>query len=394
MAKAQRHHQAQRLPNARKLYQRVLKIDPEHPDALHFLGVLAHQGGDSERAAHLIRRSLKVAPDNPAALNNLGRVLLEDDKADEAVVVLREAVRINPAAIDTHLALGIAFLKQGDLESAVSSFESVLDLDPSITKVYDRLAMALYRLGRIDDAAAVYARWLEVEPGNQKAEHMYHACSGDAAPQRAADGYVVELFDKFAETFDDNLARLDYKAPQLTADLVAARYPPTGELSIFDAGCGTGLCGPLLRTFSSRLVGADLSPGMIDKARQRDVYDELIVDELVACLDRYEAEFDVVVSADTLVYFGDLHPAFEASSNALKPAGALVFTVEAMADATQSTQLNPSGRYSHSEAYVRASLASTDFSVQHLEAVELRLENGEPVEGLLVLATRNSPENS
>ena len=388
MAKGQRHHQAQRLAQAKKFYQRVLKVQPRHPDALHYLGVLAHQGGDSGRAVQLIRRSLDVFADNPGALNNLGRVLLEDDIADEAVEAFRESVRINPDAAETHLNLGVAFRRQGDLESAAESYEVALNLDPSLISVYEPLGMLLYRLDRIEAAAAVYARWLEVEPGNQKAEHLYRSCSGDDVPARAADDYVIDLFDNFAESFDENLAKLDYKAPQLIAEIVTKRYSLTRELSIFDAGCGTGLCGPLLRNVSSRLVGVDLSPGMVAKAREREIYDELIVDELVACLDRYEREFDVVVSADTLVYFGDLHPAFRAAAKALKPGGALAFTVEAIADSSEPMKLNPHGRYSHSEAYVRDSLADNELHVDFLREVELRLESERPVEGILVLATR------
>jgi predicted TPR repeat methyltransferase len=75
-------------------------------------------------------------------------------------------------------------------------------------------------------------------------------------------------------------------------------------------------------------------------------------------------------------------------AKALKAGGALVFTVEVIADSTRQMQLNPHGRYSHSEAYVRDSLANSKLLVQHLQIVELRLENQRPVEGMLVLAVR------
>ncbi|WP_204319811.1 class I SAM-dependent DNA methyltransferase, partial [Klebsiella pneumoniae] len=82
------------------------------------------------------------------------------------------------------------------------------------------------------------------------------AISGENVPDRASDAYVANLFDAFAATFDHKLARLDYRAPELVAEAVAASQEAgTTGLAILDAGCGTGLCGPSLRPFADRLIG-------------------------------------------------------------------------------------------------------------------------------------------
>src|SRR5699024_10679782 len=126
------------------------------------------------------------------------------------------------------------------------------------------------------------------------------------------------------------------------------RHLPESEcLDMLDAGCGTGLCAPLLRAHASHLVGVDLSSGMIEKARQRGGYDELVVAELTAFMQDRPASFDVIVSADTLIYFGDLTPVMHAASQALRPGGRLAFTLEAAADDTAQIVLGPSGRYQH-----------------------------------------------
>ena len=78
------------------------------------------------------------------------------------------------------------------------------------------------------------------------------------------------------------------------------------NLMVLDAGCGTGLCGPLLKPYAEILVGVDLSPKMLAKALGRQVYEELIETELVAYLGQRTASFDLIVSADTLIYFGEL----------------------------------------------------------------------------------------
>jgi len=220
---------------------------------------------------------------------------------------------------------------------------------------------------------------------------MLAACAGKEAPARASDAYVQQVFDALAERFDENLRRLQYRAPQLAIEALAASAgAPRQELDVLDAGCGTGLCGPLLRSYARRLTGVDLSNGMVAKARGLGVYDELVVAELTAYLGAQPRAFDVVVSADTLVYFGDLGPVFTACAAALRAGGLLLFTVES-ADLDDETpqagyRLNPTGRYNHHEVYLRDELAAAGFSVASIAAAALRQEGGQPVPGYVATA--------
>jgi len=198
---------------------------------------------------------------------------------------------------------------------------------------------------------------------------------------------VETLFDDFANSFDAKLAMLDYRAPSLIAQAVAQRVGEARRaLAVLDAGCGTGLCGPLLAPYARRLEGVDLSERMLAKAQARQVYDALAKAELTAFLEAAAAgACDLVVSADTLCYFGDLRCVVLAAAKALRPQGWLIFTVEASAGpAGAAFQLNPNGRYSHRESYLRAVLADAGLAVDGLERVHLRMENLKPVEGWLV----------
>src|SRR5207247_6709381 len=145
------------------------------------------------------------------------------------------------------------------------------------------------------------------EPGNPIARHMLAACSGRDVPSRASDAYIKRTFDSFAASFDSKLAKLAYRAPALVAEILAdSDVDASKGLDVLDAGCGTGLCGPLIAPYARRLVGVDLSERMIDQARARNVYDELVRRELTAYLRESTSAFDVIVSADTLGYFGPL----------------------------------------------------------------------------------------
>jgi predicted TPR repeat methyltransferase len=174
----------------------------------------------------------------------------------------------------------------------------------------------------------------------------------------------------------------------VAAALADAGAPPSAALDVLDAGCGTGLCGPLLKPYARRLVGVDLSSRMLSLAEQKAVYDEVRQAELTAYLASHPASFDVVVSADTLVYFGALEEVAAAAAAALRPGGLLIFTVEAATGEGPPAghELRYHGRYVHARRYLEATLGRAGFRTDIAQA-ELRMEAGLPVAGFVVRAT-------
>jgi predicted TPR repeat methyltransferase len=174
----------------------------------------------------------------------------------------------------------------------------------------------------------------------------------------------------------------------VAAMLEDAAGEPSRSLDVLDAGCGTGLCGPLIAPYARYLVGVDLSSRMLAQAEQRKVYDELVKRELTAFLADAHGAFDVIVSADTLVYFGSLHDVVAAAAHALRSGGRFIFTVEEIgADGGDEYVIRPHGRYSHSRDYIESVLIAADLQPE-IERADLRLEAGDPVPGLVVRATK------
>ncbi|NJD04983.1 MAG: methyltransferase domain-containing protein, partial [Methylococcaceae bacterium] len=249
---------------------------------------------------------------------------------------------------------------------------------------YKNLSRTFYLMGKIDTALKVLEQWLQHDPENPTALHMRSAYTGQGVPQRASDDYVRQTFDGFADSFDMVLKRLEYQAPFLVNQALkdVAGEGEVGDL--LDVGCGTGLCGPLVRKRVRRLVGMDLSPKMLERARRRGVYDELYEAELTEFMARSDAEYDVLLCADTLCYFGDLAGALEAACGALKPAGWFIFTLERLEDGVGDSRLNLHGRYSHSDAYVGRVAQQAGFERVAVATETLRMEFGKPVVGLVV----------
>jgi predicted TPR repeat methyltransferase len=176
---------------------------------------------------------------------------------------------------------------------------------------------------------------------------------------------------------------LSYQAPERLQELIRAEMGDAAGLEILDIGCGTGLAGVGLKERAARLVGIDLSPEMIEVARERGIYDQLEVAEITEWLEQSTAEFDLIVCCDCLVYFGDLQPVAAGAARRLKPGGCLAFTTER--GEKYPFHLTDSGRYTHHADTIREVAAKAGLVVGRLEEGFLRTERGVEVTGLLVL---------
>ena len=376
-----------RYPDALKSYDRALAINPRHAEALHNRGLTLHTLDRTEEALASYDRALKIKPDYPQALNHRGIALCKLGRQSEALTAFRRAVVLQPGVGEFHANLGKALFELRQLEPAEQSLRRALQIEKT-AGVFEKLAAALYERQKFPEALQTYREWLALEPDNPIPQHMA-AAGSDTAPERAGNQYVAELFDKFAGSFDSTLLRLGYRVPELlTAQISTARGSDTTPLRILDAGCGTGLAAPLLKPLASQLVGVDLSNAMLDKARERMLYDELVVGELCTFMGSRPAGFDLVILADTLVYFGALEEAFSTAHGTLAPAGILAFAVESRPDSGPDYQLELHGRYSHRPDYVTRLLAASGYAVQSIEAIVIRRELNADVAGIAVVARR------
>jgi tetratricopeptide (TPR) repeat protein len=198
LAAAIGHHDGGRLDEAEALYREVLALDAEHPDALHRLGVLAHQRGLNEQGAGLIRQAISVTPDvaafhanwggcssagavrrrkprcderspstrGRARARNLGVVLHAQQRLDEAEASFRAALERAPRHADAHSNLGRALHAQGRFDEAVASYRQALALTPDVADIHNNHAVSLKVLGRLDEAIASYRHALALEPAH------------------------------------------------------------------------------------------------------------------------------------------------------------------------------------------------------------------------------------
>jgi len=415
-------HRAGRLDEARDAYKSVLAVQPCNASALNMLGVLAHDQRKFAEAERLIATAVAFQPRYLDAYNNLGNVFSEQGKTIEAGLCYQRALAIDPSFRPALINLGVALrrmgrieesarlfegllqehpgdsealhnysmvlLEKGDIDEAVSTLRHAVQLNPGASESRYALGMALYGKGRFDEAGEVFLRWSQEHPDHPIPQHMARAYSTEesAVPERASNDYVRAIFDNFATSFERVLERLDYRAPSLISSALAQDCGVgKRDLVILDAGCGTGLCSQFLRPHASRLVGVDLSHGMLAEAGATEQYDELVEAELTQYLADSRDTFDLVAAADVLCYFGALEAVFRGVASRLRPGGRFVFTLELRKDfAPTGYHLNFHGRYSHMAAYVERALREAGLGAISMKEVELRIESGRPVLGLLI----------
>ena len=275
-----------------------------------------------------------------------------------------------------------------DFEKAIACIENVVQRDPQDLEAYRVIGRILRNEGRLDEAAAWYRRCLAVAPDDGVARMGLASMGKAPAPERLPDDVVLYIFDRHADSYESNMLSLRYNVPQTLLGLLRAeRGAQNDPMDILDLGCGSGLCGPQFRALARRLVGVDLSPRMLEIAKGKQVYDELIQAEMLAFLHRSPASSDLVVSANVFCYFADLTPLAQGIAKVLRAGGYLLFDVEKGAGLEPHFQIN--GRFTHSLAALERALLPAGFEFRRVKETPMRTEAGKPVFGLYCLLQRS-----
>lgn len=295
-------------------------------------------------------------------------------------------------AADQRYRSALEHLARRDLAGATELLLQAVELAPAFATAWFALGAIRDNLGDRDGAIAAWQKARDADPEDYHGARLQLARlgAGESTPAMTAT-YVRRLFDQHADSFDEKLTeRLDYRAPAvLLAAVSGVAGAPLRIGSALDLGCGTGLGGAAFRPYVDWLVGVDLSPGMIAKARAKGLYDRVMAAELgrfLAAEADAQAHYHLVLAADVFAYVNDLVSVFAAVASVLAPGGRFAFTMETHPGA--GVVLQPTLRYAHGAPYLRNAIAAAALRFEHLADVSTRSEEGTPVPGLVAVARR------
>ena len=376
-----------RAPEALQVLDETLAADATQSDAWCHRALACSELGREAEALASLQRAFALGGSGPAAHHHHAVVLNRLGRHDEALTVLQALTQADPGHAGAQMLLGQTWQALGRLPEARRAFEAAVAVAPQAAEAWMHLGLLLKDLG--DAAAAQQAlQQARAAGGDAPLLAYFSAAVGEGpAPAAAPPDYVRGLFDPYAEGFEQHLVdELRYCGHHAVVNAAATWHSVPAALAL-DLGCGSGLCGPLLRTRATRVEGVDLSPTMVELARASGGYDAVFEAELVQHLQARGARgdrTDLIVAADVFIYIGDLGPVFAAVSCVLAAGGVFAFTVEHQEGAAPYT-LQRNLRYAHSEAGLRALAAAHGFVVRQARPLVLREEQRQPVAGLVLV---------
>lgn len=394
-------------------------MDPSFEQARQaFLdGVDLFERREFEAAALRFEQALQLAPGRPSVLMNLGACCVQLGRFEQADVHLRQSLAADPSQADAWVAWGVTQMALGDwaqaleshaqahalgadgadfclrwgqclahagrLPEAVQAFDQALAHAPTLAEAWSQRAHALRDMGQTAAAMAGYQRALQLGADPELHRYYLAALSPDQPLVNAPAAYVEKLFDQYADDFEAHLVgQLGYQGHSVLLQHLPAE-PGVRFERVWDLGCGTGLCGTLIRPRAKHLTGVDLSSAMVAKSRALGVYDSLHAQELVAFLLQTTEQADLVLAADVFIYVGRLEAFFEALSPRVRSGGWLAFTVEE-ADPGFDVQLHSSLRYAHALTYLQQLTDRHGWQWSHAQRAPLRLDQAQPLMGAYV----------
>ena len=238
-------HMAGRAADAENLYRQVLAAQPDHAQALHYMGILAGQTGRFTVAVQLIRRAIAVGGENAACCSNLGKFLMDKGDLEDAAAACRRAVELQPSFAEAHYNLGNVLHLQKQFAPAVLAYREALRFKPALYLAHKNLGTALRDQGRFDEAVAAYGEAARLRPDIAEVHNLLGVALGQAGQHDASIASLreaVRLAPGFAEAWNnlghalqstrqfDEAIECYRRAAQLQPDLTEAHNNLGGAL--------------------------------------------------------------------------------------------------------------------------------------------------------------------
>ena len=197
-------HQAGNLIEAEKHYREVLSLDPRHSDAIHYLGVIAHQTGKNDIAVALIGTAIEINDKEASYYANLALALIAVERFDEALTACEKAISRNSNIIDAYLSRGIVLNALGRLDEAVAALKKIILIEPNFSKAHFQLGLVLRSLGRLPEASEAFNAAIRITPAQAEAHFCLAAVLDDlgcCVESVAAYSTAVRLKPDYASAY-------------------------------------------------------------------------------------------------------------------------------------------------------------------------------------------------
>ncbi|MFT5697553.1 MAG: putative TPR repeat methyltransferase [Desulforhopalus sp.] len=383
-------HQNQNYSAAQKGYAELIGYFPEAPILHYNLGLLLFEIKEYNKAVDSFLLASQFNQKDADILFNLALSYKKVGDNSAAITMYVKVLEIEPDSVDALYNVAGCFRDENNLEAAEIAYLEVLANEPDHLAANNNLAFVYHLLGNIDRATFYFQKVIEIDPEHKMAEHMLAALTG-ADVQSPPQIYVQEVFDNYSDRYEKSLVvELEYTVPTTLKDIVikGGNWKQSYDHGL-DLGCGTGLGGEAFCDLIKRLDGIDLAPKMIDVAYDKGLYHSLYVSGINEYLAEDMGLYDFVLAADVFAYLGDLEEVMKSLFNRVTDDVLFCFSTEK--SHRKGYVLRPTGRFAHSEEYVKRVAESIGWNVIKQHNSPLRREKRAWIEGDLWFMGKGEP---
>lgn len=368
--------------------QRCNATAPAWVPGLLEMALLQARHNRSQESLATAERVARLAPKNLGVLAAVVDIAQRAGDSKMALRHLERGLRLVPGdrTLRSHMAQHLAALQQN--EQALAQWQSLIDENPNDMPARMGRIRLLQSLGQMEAALADTTAVLTQRPDSPIAQY-YDQLARGLVPAQIPTELTTALFDAMASRYDQHMVKgLRYQLPRQVAEQLLQRHPER-RFNLLDLGCGTGLLGVFLGPVDGHLIGVDLSGKMIEQAARHNIYSRFHqVNFLDALRDTPDSTYEVITALDSFVYVGELQQAISDAHRVLVPDGTLIFSCE-QGDATgPAVQWSAASHYAHTLASVQQQCQQAGFTNVQVRETELRHENGQPVTGFVITATK------
>lgn len=373
--------EANEINQAEIHFQNVLLADNNHIQAITNLGVIALKREQGQLAVDYFTKALLIDNNYTEARNNLAATFMHYDRFENALMHYDVLLKQDPQNSEYLYNSGVAQMALGHLTEAIAYFETLLNEESNHFAALNNLAAIYIRLDDREQAKNLLNRALAAKPDDAASRHMLNALTQKTLVAENSPEYAMNLFNNYALYYDQHMqGLLQYSLPQHIAR-VLHKFHVLHVENTLDLGCGTGLTGLILREISDVLIGVDISAKMLNQAKAKNIYNQLVEKELITFLQHDKQRYDLVVAADVFPYLGELDSFFAALKLNLQPQAYFLFTIEI--SKTEPWLLQPTARFSHNPNYIRELCNQYELEIIHQEQLIARQQDKQALAEIL-----------
>lgn len=348
--------------------ERFLAEDPRFP-ALHvFRGDALRALSRPQEALEAYREAILLDPNDALARTDYASLLFDQKDYANALNASDSAIFIDPAFADPYVVSGNILSALGYADQAVFAYHRAFSLDEENKDLGDYVAYLYTTQQMVDQAMPIYFTLAEKDPNNAilqlkiGAALLFFLQNGASLSQISQYAgawektfgsnplvspfaqeiktnnvnynpltieHLTAFFDAAAQEYDITRAGEGYAVPDLLKEAMDKTFGVRTNLEILDIGCGTGLCGAVVKPYAvpDGLYGVDVSSKMLDAAYDKKIYDKVFNGDFAHYIAQNERRFDLILAGDVLPYNADFNAAVGSLRTALKDKGYLIFSL-------------------------------------------------------------------